>query len=584
MLPALEWQMDPTQLALKAGRWRTDLPDAGCLELGKRLLLAQLEASEWVLRRVEKVAFERDRSVSRSVAVDLMVPLDAPVLVDEEGRRRFWLVPVSTMRRRTLVNLGITDEDGLSLTTLGLRLTQQMDQSVLLAAAEVAAPGCLQVPGNEIRHDVQKFVAGTRTEAAGAFARLEGYAPLGEDPLFLRTLRRMNHSWTLNVCLPVELGRHRLLRMSFEEPMEWRYQRPRFLTPDKGQDCAYKPGRRITRHEWSHVAAGFGLLPTRVRLQVPAAEATSSYHFEATAPHGVRIVEAGLLAGRPNDATHDPSLDRVVGHSPTVGLHAVEVPNGSSCRVQLDLAIPARGWLSTNVVSSWIVVLVLAALGIPWLRHDTAWPADRVTNMVLVLVTTSAGVATLIAQRDFAGVAARLVSRLRSTSVVVMTLPVVEAGLLVFVGDQKRSEQRAWERWTIVVLCAVALLLAVLVSAAWRMSWAAERRDVLHSPWDMTLDEEDLDRAERRRTRSPRQRPGSPFGPFWTALTERGFDVPALAIKSSEAWHESYTWTDEQQVRSLEALRSGPTSDDGPQTCAYDGRECVGACPTKRIT
>jgi hypothetical protein len=40
-------------------------PDAMREELGRRLLLAHLEMNQWVLRRVEKVAFERDRRMYR---------------------------------------------------------------------------------------------------------------------------------------------------------------------------------------------------------------------------------------------------------------------------------------------------------------------------------------------------------------------------------------------------------------------------------------------------------------------------------------------------------------------------------------
>ena len=98
------------------------------------MLLAQLEYSEWVLRRVEKVEFERDRSVSRRIAIELKVRTDAPVFVDADGEE-FWLVPLSSMRRRTLVNLALRSENDEAITLPGIRLTQQLDQAMLLAAA-----------------------------------------------------------------------------------------------------------------------------------------------------------------------------------------------------------------------------------------------------------------------------------------------------------------------------------------------------------------------------------------------------------------------------------------------------------------
>lgn len=91
--PRLVWQMDPTELALKAstemrepstrengdGHYLTDdLPDAFCHRLGTTLLLMQLQFSDWVLRRVEKVSFERDRSVSRRITIEFRIPEDTP--------------------------------------------------------------------------------------------------------------------------------------------------------------------------------------------------------------------------------------------------------------------------------------------------------------------------------------------------------------------------------------------------------------------------------------------------------------------------------------------------------------------------
>jgi hypothetical protein len=64
---------------------------------------------------------------------------DAPLIIDKVGDR-FRIVPVSLMRRRTLVNMRITDEAGHVLPTPGIRLTQQLDESILLAVTVSVAP------------------------------------------------------------------------------------------------------------------------------------------------------------------------------------------------------------------------------------------------------------------------------------------------------------------------------------------------------------------------------------------------------------------------------------------------------------
>ena len=103
-----------------------------CAEVGRRLLLSEYLFHEWVLRRVEKVAFANERRISRHISVELRVPKEAPVIVDDNGGLH-WLIPVSVMRRRTLVNLDLRDEENRSVTMLGLRFTQRLD--------EVAAAG-----------------------------------------------------------------------------------------------------------------------------------------------------------------------------------------------------------------------------------------------------------------------------------------------------------------------------------------------------------------------------------------------------------------------------------------------------------
>lgn len=577
----LEWALDPTELALDASKWRNEeLPGAFCLELGRRILLAQLQQSEWVLRRVEKVAFQRDRSVSREIALELLVRPDAPVFRSGSADPQ-WLVPLSSMMRRTLVNLDLRDEDGKSLTTPGIRVVQSLEESVLLAAAAATDPAGCADPESYVRTFVRDVVAGRRDQVAARVRAIRGktvpppLAQLSQDDLFMWTLDRMSRSYTLFVLLPVVSGRHRLLRMSFDEATHWRYQVPDLEQPAAGggdSEVSYKTGKRVPWYELTHSAAAYGLRPTRVRFQVPGAETAASYHFEAVAPHGVRIARAGLVAGRPNDLPGDGSLDTVasdtvVGHSPIVGLHAIEVPNGSCCRVQLDLVIPTRGWLTTVLLTSWVICAVLAAMG-P-LFTSRSWRNDELINAVLVLATTSAGVATLVAQRDFGGVAARFVSRLRALGAVIATLPVVQAGLLVYTDLLDRPQQRV----AAATLLGVAVLIAMMISTAWVTSYVAERREEVRSPWDMTEDE-DLEASPRKLEPPP--------GDFWEAVERYQFGSAAVGIRSAEAWYQRYRWTDGKQRHAVLALTAMTSAELGPP-CPDYRTECASGrgCPAR---
>jgi hypothetical protein len=574
-LPApqeLRWQLDPTEHALQLSTWRTELPDPLCRELGRRLLIQHLEMSEWVLRRVEKVAFERDRGVRRSVDIDLNVPAGAPLFVDDASVRH-WLVPLSVMWRRTLVHLELSDERGRSITTPGIRLAQQLEESILLAAAATVDPA--GASSAEMRDFIRAFVAGERHQVVRCVQQLEeGATPLlqalGRNELFLWAFRRLQHGYSLYVFLPVDGGRHRLLRMSFEEPTNWRYREPRLERPvpgDPDPECLYAMDTPV--HEWQHLAARLGWRPTRVRFQVPSAETATSYHFEVTAPDGVRIEKATLVAGRPNDPERHVSADLVEERAQTVGLHAVEVPNGSCSRVQLDLGIPTRGWLTTMLAVSWVILTVLCVVGLPWTLRTETWSDGEVRDLVLVLVTTSAGVAALISQREFSGLAARLVAPIRVLGAVAVTLPIVHAAILVLGSPPtERSPGWGWDEYAVPAVLLIVLLIVGLVTAAWVRSARAGKQAQVTSPWDMTVDD---------------PAPHIPKS-FWDAVDRFEFDSPAIRVWSAEAWHERYRWRDAKQCAALKALK--PRTDRGDLTaaaplCVHPGAACPlsPACP-----
>jgi hypothetical protein len=559
------WDADPTDLALAASGARREAanpepPGAFCLEVGRRLLLAELQFSSWVLRRVEKVSFHRDHSIWRRISIELNVRDDAPVFRDRSGRE-FWLVPISMMRRRTLVNLDLRDEDDRSLTTPGIRLQQQFDQSLLLAAAATAPESATDVAraDSPVRRFVSDLVAGEhRTvlrrvdefEAARSDTAKSYLRALRRNATFTAVLHRLEQNFSLYVFLPVERGRHRLLWMSFDEPVDWSYQRAR-LEPraagglvgvDAEGAVAYRPAADTRRWEWGNVVSALGLRPTRIRFQVPSAENAASYHFEFTAPDGVRIVRAELLAGRPNDPLKHVSADHAPGRGQTVGLHAVEVPHGSLCRAQVDLRVPSRGWLATSVISYWLIFAVLGTVIWHLFLRSSAWSDVQITNVVLLLVSASAGVATLIAQREAGEVALRLVSRIRALGVLAIGLPIIGAGFLIYPNRDGDAAPGTPDRVGLSVLTLVALGIVALATTAWWATKRDERHAEAQSPWNITRESES---------------PPEPVRDYRLALRRFGFETAAVGIKSAEGWHERYAWDDERQAAAVASL-AGP--------------------------
>jgi hypothetical protein len=511
------------------------------------------------------------------------------------------------------VNLDIRNDADESITMLGLRLAQRLDESVLRAAAVLAIPGLWSDrQGQQIEAFITELVAGNAAEARAAMDRAvaaldDSGNPLHTllaDPVFSGVLARLRRNFTLYAMLPVAGGRHRLLRMSFDEPTDWGYQKPTLEPLPEGENgVRYRAGRptleevdepaaspdepaaspdpwfsraslrrrreRIAAH-WArryiflaHVAAGLGIFPTRVRFQIPGAENAASYHFEITAPHGVRIVRATLLAGRPNDPKRHVSLDDVRGHQPTVGLHAVEIPNGSLCRAQVDLRVPTRGWLTTVLLSCIAISAVLTSVW--WhLRESAAiWPDGQLTNVVLLLVTVSGASATFVAQRDAGGVAARLVTLLRAVGAMAIALPAAAAAFLVYAARATRGSESgfdATDRRAVASFSCFSIFLLLVIAFAWgRTRWAERRSVAQRSPWDQT-------RKTRRKLTTD----------FNEAIKKFGFDTAAVGIESAEGWHERYSWTDAAQLHAVKALqgRAMPISRDRNAS----GRDPAAAC------
>jgi len=468
-----------------------------------------------------------------------------------------YLVPLSMMRRRTLVNFKMEDENGKCLPMLGMRVTQQLDASMLFAAAATVSPSLTK--DIQLIELIENVTAGTADVVERAHRSFYESPPaslrsLTGRTLFSEALNRLRWNFTLYVCLDVEDGRHRILKLSFDEPTDWRLQQPAITSEGKGEK-RYKPGKRVPapKRFCCHLFAKFGILPTRFRFQIPAAENAASYHFEATAPLGVRIVSASLLAGRPHEPDGHVSIDRIVGHAATVGLHAVEIPNNSLCRVQIDLRVPSRGWLTQLVTSCFVILAILISLIVLWQGKLSSLTQDQLTNVVVILVAASAATATLVAERRFHGLPASMVTHLRAIGVMSLCLPIAAAGYLVYASRPPRlridHDQSELVMLLLVVFAALFFLIPVLALFLSSLNERIQRAE--GSPWDMTISKESDTISVHQRSKVSAN--------YLEALQQLKFDSAAIGIQSAEGWHELYRWTDKDQnaaVHELTKLRT----------------------------
>jgi hypothetical protein len=506
-----------------------------CDECGRSIALASIQWSDWVVRRVEKVRFRDDRTVNRQISIDFLVREDAPVY-QAPGGRRFWLVPVSVMRRKTLVNYYLRDEEGRSIPLPGLRLTQHLDESLLRAVASRELSDSLSEDAGAFIHDV---ITGDLKDVKERMKSLEErQAPTeilrltDEKRVFCILLHRLTYHYTLYAFIDADpCRRHRVLHMSLDEPLTL-YHREAGLVPAAADghpgDSSYARGKVVPWWNRHRLAAALGWTPTKVRFPVPAAENTTSFHFEIEAPPGVDIVEASVLAGLPDgdqDEAERPSFDHIRMRLPTVGLHVAAVPNGSSSRAQVHLQVATRGWYTTMLLSCWATLLLLAAVMLHVHTNAITTPAD----VIVVLGGVAAAVATLIAQGEFAGMAGRLLSLPRALAAVEATLPLIAATLFLFKGSSA-SHRREWE---LLSLCVIAAIITTTISISWIQSHRRVGKYDVTSPWEMAPE------LER-----PASRPTS----FWEAAQRHGYRTPAIRVDSAEAWHQDFRWTEDMDT------------------------------------
>lgn len=508
-----------------------------CRECGRRLLLLLLESSTWVSRRVEHVSFRDDRSVVRRVTVEFYVPEQAPIFRGDDGQC-YSLVPLSVMRRKTLVNFEVRDDEDRPVAVPSLRQNQAITESLLLACADAAVMGRSSQSAEgrrEVEGFVHRVVSGTQRELVEAYDSLDrGRGPepvrkLAAHPGFKAVLDRMADNFVLWVMIPAGGRRRRVLTFSCDEPLYLHYRESRHKKRRKsGREADTDVlGKELKPVHPTVLSAALGLTPTRIQFPVPGAENAASFHFEIDAPKGVQIVEASLLAGPPGGL--NPAFDRVRGRFPTVGLHVIEVPNGSLSRAQVGLQVANRGWLLTSLFSCGAVFGFLLAFAI----HSAA--LKRTGDLpVVILIALAAAVAGFVTQSDVHALAAHLLRWVRSLALVAAVLPLVAMTFIAFeVVAPTHVGPALWSATG--VSGAIALLLLVVCVRSWR-----RQRKSVQSPWEQD--------------RKNHEFPSLP-GRFEDAEETYHYNKPAMRVATAEGWHKDFQWNKETERELITGLR-----------------------------
>jgi hypothetical protein len=616
--------------------WRALSSDGA---LGLSLLRLFIHSAAWMVRRVERVEFLDDRTVRRKVSLDYAVPHGGPVLRRSDGTL-VRVLPLALMRRKTLINFDLRNHDGQALSLPGLRENQALTLAIVRAWAAIARgmPGSefngapVELPG-QLDRALDGLVAGDQSELYDAYMKLEArhdtdpeFAALTRDKCFRNVVDRIADSFLLLGFEEASAGSRRVVKLSYDEPLTLRYSAPGYRPGEFDDDPdepapTYRLGTPMGWWKSIPRRAGLGRIPTVIRFPVPAAELAASYHFEVTAPPNVSIVDATLLAGRPNLHAHPnlpghdlawyqspandqrrhrrrPSYDRIRGGYPTVNLHVVDVPHGSLSRAQISLQARPDGWLATAVGAAWLATLTVAA----------AWFANppKGDQGSTILISFAAAMVAVLARPDPHRMVTRLLAPVRYLAATSAACTLTGAIVLAFAsrhsahmligvvavlsviptvlvtrswfwsrvrlrdhGARELYRESRGRKWLVELIKALGAKLSPLRigSRRWyeRLVELLSEDQVGESPWEQHRPGSKRTHAYIRdaHVRFAEKLENAEF-PFDAAVRELQFDCPAIRVESAEGTRERFAWTLDLAQDFLGRLEGRPPADAIP--------------------
>ena len=427
-----------------------------------RLLLAQ---PDWVHRRVDALEYRDSTTFRRRQSVHFTVPDAAPELAIGQTTAR--LVPLTTLRKETLVNFDCRDESGAALPVL----TRGQQGLLMVRAMTGWAEGILGAPlAADVVADVETLLMTPGVDGHAARQRMHAddaagqRAALRADGLFPLMLDQFTDQFLLATLVHDPPGTQRIVKFSYEEL----------------GDLAPEPWPRAP-------LAALCWIPRQAASAAESLFSTESYHFEADMPPGVDVPVASLWVG---STEHDMAcVDVDTGGHLRIALRATGYERGVA-EVRWSLRPARRGWLRTAWIATALSALTLTV---------GAWRLDTITSggaaddvgsggagsagatdalsagtrtelaaaVILALIGTLGG---LVARIEEHPLVSRLLEWPRRLAGVAALLPFVAAGTLV-VGPAGTSRQVVW-----AVLAAVGVAIAGIFAVAFaRPETAADR-------------------------------------------------------------------------------------------------------------
>jgi hypothetical protein len=448
-----------------------------------RLLLAH---PDWVHRRVDALEYRDDTTFRRRQSVHFTVPDAAPEL--RVARASFRLIPLTTLRKETLVNFDCRDESGAALPILN----RAQRGALLVRGMTSWAEGIVAAPLDEdVAADIARLIAAPppgadSTGSAGSTAAAASTASTGgattatlvsgssgardrfrsgagqravlvADDLFTLVLDRLTDQFVLTTLVGDPPGTQRIVKFSYEEL----------------GDLAPEPWPRAP-------LAALCWIPRQAASPTESLFSTESYHFEADLPPGVDVPVGSLWVGPSDDELACVDVDP--GDHLRIALRTSGHERGVA-EARWSLRPARRGWLRTAWFATMVAAVTLAV---------GAWRLDTITAGVeastrselaaAVILAVIGALGSLVARIEEHPLISRLLEWPRRLAAVDAVLPFVAAASLV-VGPAGDGRRVLW-----ALLAAVAGVIAVIFTVAFvGPTTAADRppsRTPLNTPGD----------------------------------------------------------------------------------------------------
>jgi hypothetical protein len=281
----------------------------------------------WIHRAVECVTLKHPSTFARSISFDYT--LADGVAEDESLPAVVWAdvdypvhyVPLTMLRKRSLVNLDLRDEGGKALSLLTREQNSAVGTAVLRAFAERQTASTLSkkwrgsLP-SDLQRELWAIASADAPEAVSAWERFaqvrteperahEWRMVLRRDEGFMSFANDFARNFLVLVPVLGAAGQRRITKLSYDQynapsvvpvPRALRWLQavwigilahPRGVRIRDGLGASHAGRPRTTRMRWAQEFVGWW--PKRITIATPAMPRVDTYHLEFDAPEGLHV-------------------------------------------------------------------------------------------------------------------------------------------------------------------------------------------------------------------------------------------------------------------------------------------------------